>query len=108
MKIIESLNQPASNKNNGNRLAFEKNNDNNKINRFSIGNNNMEYAKKSRKLKSKKLFKSQYLAKSRKMLSKKKNLPNFNTKKAGLNFLIFNTKIIFNYLWLVFTKTLIF
>ena len=58
-------------------------------------------------LKIKKLSKSQKSAKSRKKLLKSGNLPNFDTKKKGLNFLTLNIKMAFNYLWLVFTKALI-
>ena len=69
----------------------------------------MEHTKKSKKLK--KLFKSrklksQKLAKSKKPL-KNRNSSKFNTKKARSRFLTFNTKTIFNCLWLIFTKTLI-
>ena len=69
MKIFGSSNEPASSKNNGKKVAvstnndskfaFKKNNDNDEIGRY--GDNNMEYAKKSRKFKGQKLFKSQTL-----------------------------------------------
>ena len=36
------------------------------------------------------------------------NLPNFNTKKNRLSFLTPNTRMVFNYLQLAFTKALIF
>ena len=68
----------------------------------------MKYINKSKKLKSKKLFKSQNLVKSEKKLSKIENLPNFNIKKVESSFLTFDAKIAFNYLWLTFIKTLIF
>lgn len=57
------------------------------------------------KSKTRKLFKYQKLAKLRKKLSKNGNSFKFHTKKAGLSFLTLNTRIAFNYLWLVFTKT---
>ena len=40
----------ASNKNNNNRLVSEKNNKNNEVDGFNIGENDVEYAKKLRKL----------------------------------------------------------
>ena len=54
------------------------------------------------------MSKFQKLAKLRKKLSKKKNLLNFNAKKTGLSFLTFDTKIVFNCLWLIFIKVSIF
>ena len=42
-----------------------------------------------------------------KNLSKSENLPKINAKKIGSGFLTLDARIIFNYLWLVFTKTLI-
>ena len=53
--------------------------------RFSDGNGE-KIAKKSRKSKGKKLFKSRKLAKSGKKLSKSENSPNFCFKKEGLSF----------------------
>ena len=50
---------------------MNKNNDNNKINKFDISSNDIKYIKKSRNLKDKKLPKSQNLAKSKKKLPKK-------------------------------------
>ena len=41
-----------------NKLAFKKNNNNNKINKFGDNSNNIEYIKNSGKSKSQKLFKS--------------------------------------------------
>ena len=121
LKTIGLPNKPAFNRNNNNRSDFsrnnnskpasKKNNGNNKVNEFSISRNNMEYAKKlrklfkSRKLKSEKMSKSQNLAKSKKKLSKKGNSINFSTIEAGPKFLNFNVKIAFNCLWLAFTKT---
>lgn len=48
--------KPAFNKNKGNKLAFWQNNGNNEVNGFSIGSDNMRYAKKSGKLKTQNLF----------------------------------------------------
>ena len=47
------------------------------------------------------------MAKSKKS-SKNKNLPKIYAKKARSSILISDTKTIFNYLWLIFTKVLIF
>ena len=75
---------------------------NNKINGFSIISNK-KIAKKSEKLKSQNLFKFQKLAKFKK-LSKSGNLPNFDNIKTKPGFLIFDTKEVFNSLWLTLTK----
>ena len=53
---------------------------------------------KSKKLKSKKISKSQNLAKSEKKLLKNENLTSFDITKTGLKFLTFKTRIVFNYL----------
>ena len=53
------------------------------------------------------MSKSWNSAKSRKKLSKNKNLPNFGTTEARPRFLTSNTKNIFNYLQLPFTRVLI-
>ena len=68
LKIIRLPNKPASNKNNNNKSVssknnnnksiFRKNNSNSKVNGFDISWNNIKHAKKLRKLKSKKIFKS--------------------------------------------------
>ena len=50
---------------------LKKNNNNNKVDIFSSGSNNIKYTQKTRNLKSEKLFKSQKLFKSRKSKSKK-------------------------------------
>lgn len=68
MKIIESFDKLISSKNDNGKSILKKNKDNIKINRF--GGNSVEYAKKSRKSKAKKLLKSQKLSKSRKKLAK--------------------------------------
>ena len=68
-----------------------------------------ELIKKYRKLsKTRKLSKSQKLVKSKKKLSKSGNLPNFDIKENGPNFLTPHAKIAFNYLQLAFTKAPIF
>ena len=69
---------------------------------------NDKLIEKYRKLsKIRKLSKSQKSAKSEKKLSKSENLSSFNAKKNGLSFLTLNTRMIFKYLWLAFTKALI-
>ena len=105
-----SPDEPAPSKNNDNKLAFskndnsrpasEKNNGNDKIDRF--GGDGMEYSKKSGKSKSQKLAKSQKLSKSRK--SKSRNLSNFNVTKTGISFLSPDAKTAFNRLRLAFIK----
>ena len=83
--------------------------DNGEFDRFGVMSNNMEYAKKSRKLsKLEKLSKSRKLAKLGKKLSKIVNLFNLNTKKTGPSFLTSSTRETFNRLWLAFTEALIF
>ena len=72
---------------------------NDEIDRFDVSNSR-EIIKKLRKL-----FKSQKLAKSGKKLLKSENLPNFGITEARRKFLTLDTKITFNYLWLIFTKT---
>ena len=68
-----------------------------------------ELIKKCGKLsKTRKLFKSQKSAKLGKELSKSGNLPNFDAKKKGLNFLILDTRMTFNCLRVIFTKAWIF
>ena len=58
--------------------------------------------------KSQKLSKSQESAKSKKELSKSWNLSKFDAKENAPSFFTPNTKTAFNYLWLAFTKALIF
>ena len=70
LRITGSCDKLASSKNKSSRLVFEKNNNNNKIDRFDINSNKLEYAKKLKKSKSEKLFKSQNLAKSKKSYQK--------------------------------------
>ena len=73
-----------------------------------IKGSNKSIKKYGKLSKTRKLSKSQKSAKSRKKLSKRGNLPNFNAKENGLNFLIPNAKTAFNCLWLAFIKVLIF
>ena len=80
------------------------------------GSNKSKYVKlKIRRLENQKFAKSQKLFKSRKSKGEKSkkplkvtNLPNFNTKKAGLSFQTFDTKTPFNHLQLALTKAPIF
>ena len=51
---------------------------------------------------------SKNLTKSGKKLLKNGNLPNFSATKTKSRFLIFDTKMAFNYLWLIFIKIPIF
>ena len=104
----------AFNRNNNNRPAFRKNDGNSEVNKFSFSRNCVDHNKmlknlsKSKKSKSKKTSKSWNLAKSEKKLLKSENLTNFGAIKARLKILTPDTKTTFNYLWLVFTITLIF
>ena len=120
MKTIELLDKPTPKKNDDSRLAFcrkddsrlasGKNNDDNEINKFDIGINSVEHAKKSRKLsksgksKSEKMSKFWNLAKSRKKLSKSRNSTNFDTIKTGPKFLIPDVKTTFYCLRLALTE----
>ena len=103
----------ASNRNDNSKPVSKKNNSNGKVDRFGIGKNGIEHAKKSRKLsksrkpKNKKMSKSQNLAKSEKKLSKNGNSTNFDTTKDGPKFLTPNARTAFNHLWLAFTEALI-
>ena len=65
---------------------------NSKVDRFDIDCDDVEYLKKSEKLKVQKLFKS------RKKLPKSGNLSKFGTKKTEPSFLTSNIKKTFNYL----------
>ena len=84
-----------------NLSAFGKNKNNNKVIKFNIDSNIIEFTKKLRKLEDSKIFKS-------KKLSKSENLAKINIKKPELSFLILDAKIVFNYLWLIFIKIPIF
>ena len=78
------------------------------------GNNRVELAKKSEKLKSQNLAKFRKLSKSEKSKSEKskkqlnsENSPNFVATETGPRFLTPDARIAFNRLWLAFIKTLI-
>ena len=87
--------------------------DDGEVNKFGVGRNDVEHAKKSGKLfksgkpKSKKISKSRNLAKSGKKLSKSGNLTNFDITEDGPKFLTPNAKTAFNRLRLAFTEALI-
>ena len=110
LKISGSLNRPASSKNDSSRPISEKNNSNSEVDEFN--SDGVEYAKKSGKSHGQNLAKSQKLSKSKgeksKKLSKSRNLPNFNTTKAGPNFLTPNARESFNCLRLAFIEAPIF
>ena len=57
LEIIKLLDKPIFNRNKNNKLVYKKNNGNSKINKFGTSNNSIEYAKKTRNLKDKKMFK---------------------------------------------------
>ena len=107
---INNSNKSASSRNNNSRPVFGRNNGNDKVNKFDIGGNDMEHAKKSGKLfksgksKSEKTSKSQNLTKSGKKLSKSENSTNFNITKVGPKFLTPDAKTAFNCLWLAFIE----
>ena len=116
---MKSPDKPAPSRNNGSKSAFSmindkkpafgRNNGNNEVDGF--GGDNMEYAKKSGKSKSKKSAWSWKSSKSKgeklKKPLKSENSPNFNATEAGLSFLTSDARAIFNRLWLAFTKALI-
>ena len=52
LKTNGLYNKPAFNRNNSNRLFFEKNYSNNKINKFGVSDNNVKHTKKLKKSKS--------------------------------------------------------
>ena len=83
--------------------VFKKNNCNDIIVRFD--RDNKESVRKPKKLK--KLSKSQKLTKLRKKPSKSRKSHKINAKKTKPIFLTVEAKIIFNHLWLTFTKALI-
>ena len=80
------------------------------VDRFGVGGNGVEHAKKSQKLsksrksKSEKTSKSRNLAKSGKKLSKSGNSTNFNATEDGSKFLTPNARTTFNRLRLAFTE----
>ena len=75
-----------------NILRLEIRNNNSEIVKYGISNSDEKFTKKLVKL-----SKSKKLAKSKKIF-KNENLSKFNTKKAKSIFLIFDIKMIFNYL----------
>ena len=108
LKTTRSLDKLSLSRNNGSRSAFSKNDNgnsdskknksNSEVNKF--GGDNMEHTKKSKK--------SKKLSKSRKKPPKSGNSPKFGTKKVGINILISDARIAYNYLWLAFIKAPIF
>ena len=109
LKITELSDKPAPGKNNGSRPGSERNNGVGKVDEF--GNDGVEYAKKSGKLKDQKSAKSWKLSKSRKSKDKKPrkllksgNSPNFGTMKSGPSFLTPKARSALNRLRLAFTK----
>ena len=123
--ILKTTNKPAPSRNNGSGSASSRNNNSRqasgrndgdvKVNRF--GGDSVKHAKKSekskgqKKSKSQKSAKPQKLSKSRKSKGKKSkkppksgNLPNFDAKNSGPNFLTLKTRSAFNHLRLAFTK----
>lgn len=79
----------------------------NEVIRFDISNNDKKFAKKLRKWKSQKLFKSQKSIKLGQKQSKCGNSPKNKTTEE-FSFLILNIRAIFNCLWFAFNKTPIF
>ena len=111
----------ASSRNDNSRLISERNNGNGEVDRFGVGRNGVEHAKKSGKSKSEKTFKfrklsksekskgektskSQNLAKSGKKLSKSGNSTNSDATKDGPKFLTPDARTAFNRLRLAFTE----
>ena len=91
-KLVFSKNDSrklASSKNDSSKPVYGKNNNNNEI---GFGDNNIEYVKKSRKLK------NQNWAQLKKNLLKNRNLHNHDAIEIGPKFLISNTRTAFNYL----------
>ena len=87
----------ASNKNYSSKPAFKKKNSNNEV---GFDNDSIEYTNKLKKSKSQNLAKFQKLSKSKKLKSEKllkdKNLPHFNITEAGSSFLTFDARTAFN------------
>ena len=101
LKTIGSPDKPAPSRNDGNRPASGKNDSNGEVDEF--GDDGVEHAKKSGKLKGQKTSKSQKLAKPKKP-SKSKNSPNFGATESGPSFLTPKARLTFNRLRLAFTK----
>ena len=126
LKTTGSLVKPASSRNNGSRSAssrndnsrpaFGGNDSDSKINGVGVGENGVEYAKKSEKTsksrklsksgksKGEKTSKSQNSAKSGKRLSKSGNSTNSDATEERPKFLTPDARIVFNRLRLAFTK----
>ena len=81
--------------------------DNNEVDEFDVGGEDVEHAKKLGKSKAQKLFKSQKLSKSRKKRPKNGNLLNFDIKENKPSFLTLKNRVAFNRLRLTFAKALI-
>ena len=117
LKTTGSPDKPALSRNDGSRSASSRNDDSRpasgrndgdgEVDKFGVGRNGMEHAKKSGKSKSEKTSKSQNLAKSGKKLLKSGNSTNFNATRAKPKFLTPNARTAFNHLRLAFTKALI-
>ena len=120
LKMTGLLNKPVSSRNNGSRSAFSrndnsrpvsrKNDGNGEVNRF--GDNGVEHAKKSGKLKGKKLAKSRKSSKSKgeklKKTAKSRNSPNFGAMESEPSFLTLEASAAFNCLRLTFIEAPIF
>ena len=71
LKTTGSPDEPAPSRNDDSRPASGRNDGDGEVDGFGVGGNGVEHAKKSRKSKSKKMFKSQKLCKSGKSKGKK-------------------------------------
>ena len=107
----------AFNRNDNSKLASRKNDGDGEVNRFGVGRNGVEYAKKSGKMsksrklsksKSEKTSKSQNSAKLGKELSKSGNSTNFDNTEVGPKFLTPDARTAFNCLRLAFIEASIF
>ena len=106
LKTTGSPNEPAPSRNDGSKSASTKNNNSKPVSRkndgngkddgFGVGDDGVEYAKKSEKSKGKKLSKSQKSAKSKKNLSKSRNSSNFGATETGPSFLTPKARAAFN------------
>ena len=131
LKTTKSSDKPASNRNNGSRSAFSRNdnsrpasrrnNGDGEVDGFGVSGDGVEHAKKSGKSKSKKMSKSWKSsksgkskgekiskswnsAKSRKKLLKSGNSTNFDATEDGSKFLIPDARTTFNRLRLAFIE----
>ena len=73
LKTTGLLGKPAFIRNNCSKPAFKRNDSNDEINKFGIGDNSIEYAKNLGKLKGQKLSKSQKLI-SKKLANSEKTV----------------------------------